>query len=102
MAGSPSEKGEFRQNAGFTCCLHSWRARNTSHLRTERTGNSSQLGTRRFEVLRPRKPKVTVVVNALQERYYRFLKRAGAHHASSRPNYSGEAATSSIHWQPGT
>jgi hypothetical protein len=56
MAGPPSANGIAGQNADFTLVSHSTRVRSMSDLRTQRTGNSSQLGTRRFDVLHLRKP----------------------------------------------
>jgi len=69
MAGLPFGNGKLGQNASSPCCLRSGGVRSTSYLRTERTGNSSQLGTRRFDVLRSRELVRPVFVNALQERY---------------------------------
>src|ERR1700677_2635891 len=77
MAGPPFVKGAIGQNADFSFCLHSGRVRSTSDLRSQRTGSSSQLGTRRFDGLHPQESFKTILVDAGQERYYRFPTACG-------------------------
>jgi len=88
MAGLSFGKGKLGQNASSPCCLRSGGVRSTSDLLSQRTGSSSQLGTRRFDVLRSRELVRPFSWTPYKSDTTGSPQHAEAHHASSRLAYS--------------